>query len=404
MKIVKNFFLVFLLFFFCSINVQALDLELYSENIILYNLDENKILYEQNSKEQISIASMTKIMTAIVAIEHIQNLDEIVTLTSADFYGLAEANASVAGFRVGQKVTYRDLLYGLLLPSGADAALALTRNVAGGREAFLLLMNQKAKELGLENTHFMNETGLDEEGHYSTVQEVALLFQYALQNEEFRKIITTDSYQVTDGSLVFQSTIYKNEIRYGLNMEYLLGGKTGSTYDAGLCLASIASSNGTNYMLITARAPYNRTPYHLLDAKTIYEYFIGNYKNQNMIEKGDLLLSLHTKYAKEEMISYYAKETISKYVEKEFQKDDLDIQYDGIIEVTPFMKKGSVLGTLMIQYQNELIMSKEIILEEVPSLDLWKYGCAHKEIIIFPIAFFLSLILLIFYVKKRKKK
>ena len=193
--------------------VNAIEFDLNSKNAILYNLDENMVLYEKNATEQISIASMTKIMTAIVALENIEDLDEKVILTSADFYGLEEANASVAGFKVGQSLTYRDLLYGLLLPSGADAAQALTRTVAGGKSNFVKMMNEKAENLSLDDTHFMNETGLDEEEHYSTVEDVAKLFQYALKNEEFKKMITSSSYTISDHSSTIYSSIEKNKRR-----------------------------------------------------------------------------------------------------------------------------------------------------------------------------------------------
>ena len=120
MKKIKILLLLFIMMF--TINVHAVEFDLNSNHAILYNLNDNSVLYEKSSQEKTSIASMTKIMTAIVAIENIDNLDAKVKLTYADFSGLAAANASVAGFRSGEEVTYRDLLYGLMLPSGADAA------------------------------------------------------------------------------------------------------------------------------------------------------------------------------------------------------------------------------------------------------------------------------------------
>ena len=301
--------------------------------ISIHNLDENTILYEKASKEKVSIASMTKIMTAIVAMEHINDLDEKITLTNEDFYGLEEANASVAGFEVGQRVTYRDLLYGLLLPSGADAAQALTRNVAGGRVNFINLMNEKAMDLGLKNTHFVNETGLDEEEHYSTVEEVAIIFQYALRNEELKKIMTSSSYKISDNSFVVYNSIDKNKRRYGIEMDYLEGGKTGTTYDAGLCLASIATWNNVHYMLVTARAPYNEGPKNLYDAKTIYEHFMNHYGNQKIVEKKEKLLTLNTLYTKEDNVSFYAEKTLEKYLSNDFEKKDLKYQYGVSIDI-----------------------------------------------------------------------
>ncbi len=381
--------------------VNAIEFDLNSKNAILYNLDENMVLYEKNATEQISIASMTKIMTAIVALENIEDLDEKVILTSADFYGLEEANASVAGFKVGQSLTYRDLLYGLLLPSGADAAQALTRTVAGGKSNFVKMMNEKAENLSLDDTHFMNETGLDEEGHYSTVEDVAKLFQYALKNEEFKKMITSSSYTISDHSSTIYSSIEKNKRRYGIQMDYLEGGKTGTTYDAGLCLASIATWDNVHYMLITARAPYNDGPKNLYDAKKVYEYFINHYGNKIIVEKNEKIVTLNTLYTKENNVSFYSDKTVEKYLSNEFDKKSLKYEYKGIETITSKMKPGTKLGTLTIQYEGEVFYEQEIILKEQLSFDLFKYLKAHIEIVI-GIALTIFIILILFIRKIRK--
>lgn len=402
----KYFMVLFMLsvWLFGISSVKAVELNIDSKNAILYNLDENTILYEKASKEKISIASMTKIMTAIVALEHISNLEETTILTSADFYGLKEANASVAGFKIGQKVTYRDLLYGLLLPSGAEAAQALTRIVSGNKEKFVRLMNEKATALGLKNTHFMNETGLDETGHYSTVEEVAIFFQYALKNDEFKKMITASSYTISDKTLTLYSTIEKNKVRYGLNMNYLEGGKTGTTFDAGLCLASIAFSNDTHYMLVTARAPYNEGPKNMYDARTIYGYFIQNYGNKIIIEKGQTILTLNTKYTNEEEISFKAKETITKYLTNDFNQDDLEYIYQGEKIITSKIKSGTKLGTVTIKYQGEIFYEQDIILDQKVAFSLAKFLKAHLDIIFGGIIFILIVLGVLFQIKNKKSK
>ncbi len=384
-------------------NVKAIELQTNSENIILYNLDEHKILYEKNADKQISIASMTKIMTAIIALEHIDDLDQKITLTSSDFQGLEEANASVAGFKIGQKVTYRDLLYGLLLPSGADAAKALTRNVAGNKTEFIKLMNQKAKELKLKNTHFMNETGLDEEDHYSTVKEVANIFEYALKNKDFKEIITSSSYTMSDKSFVVYSTLERNKKRYNLKLDYLEGGKTGTTYDAGLCLASIAKKDGVSYMLVTARAPYDKEPLNFYDAETIYDHFMEHYGNKTIVEKGETLLELKTKYSKQEQTKWTADKTVQKYLSNDFNSKDLKKQYEGEQNITPDMKIGTKLGTLTISYQGTTVYKQDIILEEKIPFSLLKYIKAHIEIIIIS-TIIITLLIYIHHKKKRIKK
>ena len=401
----KRYVILFLFSFFCYLfPVYAIHLETYSKNVLLYNLDEDKVLYEKEADEKIAIASLTKLMTAVVAIEHISSLDEKVKLTVKDFEGLVEANAAVAGFKVGQKPTYRDLLYGLLLPSGADAALALARNVAGSRENFVKKMNEKAKELGLENTHFVNEIGLDANEHYSTLKEVAVLFKYALKNPELNKILKSSTYTMSDGSFTVRSSISKNITRYSLDMDYILGGKTGTTDQAGLCLASIAFKNGTNYMLITARAPYDqKAPYNFYDAKTIYDYFMTNYKTEKIIEKGNTLLTLDTKFAKEDKIDFYAKEDILKYVPNSYDKKDLVYNYEGLDTVSYKTKVGTKLGILEIKYKNELIMKLDIVLESPLQFHWMKYLKAHSFFVL-SIVVFVFFLILIFLRKHRRKK
>ena len=166
MKYLK--YLVFLIFFI-PINIEALEIN--SEHAILYNMNDDIVIFEKNADERTYIASLTKIMTTIVAIENIDDVDETVSVPYEALDGLIAANASVAGFYSGQRVTYLDLLYGVMLPSGADATRTLAYYISGNEEEFVKLMNDKAIELGLTNTHFANTSGLDTDNHYSTVRE-----------------------------------------------------------------------------------------------------------------------------------------------------------------------------------------------------------------------------------------
>ena len=202
-KIIFTFLLLFSFF------VSALEID--SKQAILYNLNEDKIVFEKNSNEITSIASLTKIMTTIVAIENIEDLDAKVTITEKDFNGLYDA--SLAGFEVGDEVTYRDLLYGTMLPSGAEASQALANNISGSVNGFAGLMNEKAKELGMKNTHFVNTSGLDINNHYSTVYDVALLLKYCLNNKTFKTIFGSTSYKTSNGELTLYSTFRYTAIK-----------------------------------------------------------------------------------------------------------------------------------------------------------------------------------------------
>ena len=195
-----------------SFNVGALELN--SKNAVLYNLNENKIIYEENKDEITSIASLTKIMTTLVAIENITNWNEKVTLNYKVFEGLAEANAAVIGLRIGQTVTYNDLIYGMFLASGADATRAIAMSISGSEEKFVELMNKKATELGMKNTSFKNTTGLEANGQYSTVNDVAILLSKALENKKFEEVFTANSYTFSDNSMTVYSTLRKTASYY----------------------------------------------------------------------------------------------------------------------------------------------------------------------------------------------
>ena len=392
MKKVLSFILIFIVFI-CKTN--ALELNISSKNVILYNLDSGEVLYEKNADAKASIASLTKIMTALVALENIDNLDERIILTAEDFKGLAEANAVTAGFTKGEVVTYRDLLYGLLLPSGADAAKALARNISGTEENFIQKMNDKAKDMGLKTTHFSTVIGLDDINNYSSAKEVSLIFKEALKNKDFKKIITTSKYTSSDGKVKFHSTIRSNAKKFDIDVPYILGGKTGTTTDAGLCLATIAQKNGVNYMLVTLGATYDKkAPHHIEDAKTIYDYFINNYGNKKVVDRKKAFKTINSKYTKNENIKLYPTENITMYLPNNYNKKDLKFVYNGKEEVTAFDKENEKLGTLKIYYQNKLIDTQNITLNQKLNFDITSFIKENLLIIFGVIILIISVICL----------
>ena len=277
--------ILFFCLFFLSFPVYAIP-SISSTNVYFYEIDREEVLYEKGAKEKISIASLTKLMTALVALDEIKDLDAKVTLTANDFKGLVEAHASQAGFRIGEVVTYRDLLYGLLLPSGAECALALSNHLVGSENAMVQKMNEKASTLGLQNTHFVNTTGLDEEGHYSTLEEVAIILREGLKNPDFEKIFSSRKYTTSNKNHTFESTLEKNSRIAKIDTSYIQGSKTGYTYDAGLCLASVASHDGEQYLLITAGADYKSgKPNQVIDSDKLYQYFFTNYEYKGCLKR-----------------------------------------------------------------------------------------------------------------------
>lgn len=247
-----------------------------SSNVVLMDVKSGAVIGDLNGKEQIYPASMTKIMTAIVALEAFSDLDHEITLSENIFYALDGQDATQAGFQPGESVRVRDLVYGVMLPSGAECCLALADEASGSEEAFVEKMNKKAKSIGMKDTNFMDCTGLHDPEHYSTAYDIALLLKYALHNDTFREVAeshfhSTPATNVHPDGITYYSTMFKNMSDTSVTGGEILGGKTGYTSEAGHCLASFAQIYGREYILVTAGAAADATGVpHILDAKTIY--------------------------------------------------------------------------------------------------------------------------------------
>lgn len=251
------------------------NLDINSSQALLVRLDDQKTLFDKSSNEKIYPASMTKMMTAIVALENIDDVKEQITLHNSVFYYITQA--SVAGFVAGEEVRAIDLLYGLMLPSGAECAVGLADYVAGGESAFVDLMNEKAKTLGMDHTHFANSTGLHDDNHYTTAKDIAILLQYAIENDTFYEIITSSRHSTPptnkhEGGITYYSTLFSKIDNPDFDGVSILGGKTGFTEEAGLCLASLAEVNDHRYILVTcgAQGKGSMDTLHIDDAITIY--------------------------------------------------------------------------------------------------------------------------------------
>ncbi|MGW8115154.1 D-alanyl-D-alanine carboxypeptidase family protein [Caproicibacterium sp. NSD3] len=251
---------------------------LHSPCAILVRLSDKAVLMQKQSDEKIYPASLTKMVTAIVAIENLPNLQKKVELSSSIFQPLYNEDASRAGFLPEEKVPAIDLLYGALLPSGAECCIGLANEISGSEQNFVEMMNQKAEQLGMKNTHFANSTGLQNESHYTTVKDLSILLTYALQNKTFREIFTSSSHSTAatnkhqDG-ITFTSTLSKSLKGHTFPDGEILGGKTGYTDEAGLCLASLARVDGKEYILVTvgAKGDHETEQYDIDDACEVYK-------------------------------------------------------------------------------------------------------------------------------------
>ncbi len=349
----KVVFFLFSLFFFCY-SVYADDFDITGEYVSLYNMNEDTLLYSKNDTKKTSIASLTKMMTTLVAIEEIDNLDKIVTIKERDFEGTV--GYSKAGFKVGDKVTYRDLLYGIILPSGADAVNAVVNNTLG-YDKFIKKMNETAKKIGMNDTSYANPVGKDDENNYSTSNDLAKLLKYALKNETFKTIFTTKNYKTSNG-LNLESTV--NRYENILNTNEIKGAKSGFTKDAGRCLASITTLNNVDYLLVvinsSTTSPYNAVK----DTITIYDYYNNNYGYKNIINDDTFIKEIPVDFSKEKTYKITGSEDIEKYLKN---NTEVTYKYVGSDKVTFNTKKGSKLGVVKIYDGDVLLATSNVYLE-----------------------------------------
>lgn len=380
----KVVFFLFSLFFFCY-SVYADDFDITGEYVTLYNMNEDTLLYSKNDTKKTSIASLTKMMTTLVAIEEIDNLDKIVTIKERDFEGTV--GYSKAGFKVGDKVTYRDLLYGIILPSGADAVNAVVNNTLG-YDKFIKKMNETAKKIGMNDTSYANPVGKDDENNYSTSNDLAKLLKYALKNETFKTVFTTKNYKTSNG-LNLESTV--NRYENILNTNEIKGAKSGFTKDAGRCLASITTLNNVDYLLVvinsSTTSPYNAVK----DTITIYDYYNNNYGYKNIINDDTFIKEIPVDFSKEKTYKITGSEDIEKYLKN---NTEVTYKYVGSDKVTFNTKKGSKLGVVKIYDGDVLLATSNVYLEN---------NIEYYPIITY-IMIGIAVVFVLLIVKKKKKK
>ena len=240
--------------------VEIKDKDMTADYAILLDSDENTIVAGKNYNKKMYPASLTKIMTLIVAAENIEDLQDTYTFTADDIDPLVEKDASRAGFDAGEEVTAEDMMHAAILTSGADGTVGLANMVAGSEKDFVVMMNEKAKELGLENTNFENTSGLHGKNHYSTCEDMAMILKYAMENDVCREVLTARKYttsktkQHKDGIELPCILAMRLDGYYVEGCGDIIGGKTGFTTEAKYTLATQLEYEDKNYICVTAKS------------------------------------------------------------------------------------------------------------------------------------------------------
>ncbi len=342
--------LVLILLLLIPINIKAYSSS--ASSVVLMDMDSLNVIYGENMHDVRSVASISKIMTAIVAIE---NADISSTVTIGE--EITKAYGSGIYIKQGEELTLEALLYGLMLRSGNDAALAIANYVGGNVDNFVKMMNEKAVEIGMKNTTFNNPHGLDEDGgNLSTAYDMALLTSYAMQNENYRKIVSTKKYTLKT-NMNYYSWINKHKLLHSHN--YVTGGKTGFTDIAKRTLVTTASKDNVNLVVVTLNDGND-----FLDHINLFEEAFDNYTNYNILKKGEI-----------EIIdeNYY---TDKLYINNDFNYSLNNNEQNSILLNFKLEKKKNYnnndeVGIVEVLINSQKVHEEKIYVEKQQTLSFW---------------------------------
>lgn len=395
--------IILLLILLFPINIYALSLpnDLYSDKALIYDLTDDQVLLEKNSNETANIASLTKIMTTITAIEKNPDISKNMLITSEVFAGLPW-DASVAGLKEGDNLTIEDLLYASILPSGADATQALAISSSGSVSSFIDEMNKLAQSIGATNSSFKNVTGLDEEGHKSTASDILLILKYALNNPLFKRIYSTKEYTLTNGKVV-RATVTSYSKNLGLDTSRIIGSKTGYTSKSGLCISALTNINGHEIVIITLGAPpVMKEAYNVRDALNLINFLDNNYKEIELVSSGDLIKEIPVSLSNIDSYKVVSSKTITKYLPVDYDKNLFKIEYSGKENLTSSSNKN--IGHIKYYYKEELIDEEDVILNTDIKMDIKKVIKKYWFIFTIMIILFVLLIYCKSVLRRRNRK
>ncbi len=359
-------FLIVLLCFSLSPSASALAAlpELFCEAALVIHPDTNLVLYAKNPDRQLACSSLVKIMTAVLALEHFTDLSQTLEVSATALENLS--GVATAGLKEGEVLTVEQLLYCLLLPSAADAANTLAEGVSGDIDSFVELMNQKAEALSMNNTHFVNTYGRDDALQYTTASDMAKLVQYAMKNQIFCDIVSTqykrisktnlsgDRYYFSNNALVI-SSVDRREIE-DYYYRYADGVMTGTSTEAGYNLAAYSDKGGMQLITVilgSTRDEESGTKHHYTDAISLMDWCYDNLQ-YTVLQTAqtpvcEVAVSLS---AAKDSVALVASEDLYAVIPTEISPEDLTVEYLVPETVEAPVSKNQVLGQAVFSYKD----------------------------------------------------
>ncbi len=360
--IMKKAILTFIILILASSNVYGAQVgEIYARGAVLMDMNTKRVLWERSSDLELAVASTTKIMTALIALEN-GNLEETATVSQR----AASAPKVHLGLKKGEQYRLKDLLFPLMLESSNDAAVVIAEYVGGSVENFADIMNKRAEEIGANNTFFVTPNGLDQNGNHSTAYDMALITCEALENEEFLKLIGTLSYTLssTDGKRTFT---VNNKNRLLREFEGALGVKTGFTGMAGHCFVGAAEKDGATLISVVLGSGWGTSKEKKwIDTKKLLNYGFNNYSLEKVLEKGTYCGKTIVLNSDEKEVNAVVKDEGYAMISQE-EKSEIKVKARINKSMEAPVKKGDVIGKVWVEtssgeelFKTDLVAERDI--------------------------------------------
>lgn len=344
-RITVSLLLCFCFLFAASLSVAAAP-GVSAQACIVIEKESGRILYQKNAQTQLPMASTTKIMTALVALEH-GNKEETITISST----AAGTEGSSMYLEAGETMTLKELLYGLMLSSGNDAAVAIAEHY-GGNDAFVAMMNQKAAELGANHTRFANPNGLPDDSHYSSAEDMARMTAYALSNPDFAEIVATKTYRI-EGAGKSYPRVLSNHNKLLRMYEGCIGVKTGFTKAAGRCLVSAAQRNGMTLICVTLNATDDWN-----DHQSLYNHCFETYHMKSVLDTTGVLGELAVSGSDILTLPYVSAEAFAYPV---YEGEVLSVSLAPDSGIKAPVKAGEICGTVSVQLGQAVLKTISLV-------------------------------------------
>lgn len=386
MKRIACALFVLIVFFVSCVSASAVDygcdVSTVSKAVYLENLDTGAVVFVKNADEQRYPASTTKIMTYVIVADNVSDLDGTMVTINEDVMSDMDPESTVMGLKdhIGEQYSVRELLYGMMLPSGNDAALVLADYVGGGSiPAFVEKMNAKATELGCANTHFANPHGLFDENHYSTARDMATITKYAATTNSFMEICNTVSYTPTRFTEPITNTNYmlSNTEHGGQYYDPTVKGvKTGYLDEAGKCLVTTAEKDGFHYLCVALGADYSFEDdinYAMIDTSSLYDWAFTNLGFQTVYSPTEVVKTIDVNFGKgDDKLSLVPDGELSALLPKSYDQSLIRVELDCPESVDAPVSQDQVVGKATVYYDDMTVGTTDIVANQSVELDQMK--------------------------------